>query len=145
MISYAHKFYKLKGAERSLFVKAYMLSIVYSFYVLLVPKRIIFRGLGIKGLDSPFDLNDKQKPIVLSLEKSMRRAIRFLPWKIRCFARAITAKRILGKQNIPSTIYFGVAKDSYSKMIAHAWLRSGDIIVTGKEEMGRFTTILFFT
>lgn len=75
----------------------------------------------------------------------MRRAIRFLPMKIKCFSRAITAKRILEKQSIPSTIYFGVAKDGNSKLIAHAWLRCGNIIVTGKEEMGRFTPVMFFT
>ncbi len=145
MLRYAHKVYNMKGAERSLFIKAYLLGIFYSFYVLFIPQRIIFKRLGLKGIESNLVLSDKQIIVVQLIEKSMRRVVRFLPIKIKCFARALAARRILKKQNIPSTIYFGVAKDSNSKMIAHAWLRSGDIIVTGKEEMGRFTSILFFT
>jgi len=145
MIRYAHKFYKLEGAERSLFVKAYLLGIFYGFYVLFTPQRIIFKRLGLKGVESSFKLSAEENIKVHFVEKSMRRVVRFLPMKIKCFARALAARRILKKQNIQTTIYFGVAKDSNSKMIAHAWLRSGDIIVTGKEEMGRFTPILFFT
>lgn len=145
MLRYANKLYKLKRSELSLLVKVYLLGIVYSFYVVLFPNRIIFKGLGVKGVESSIGLSEEQESMVLNLEKSIRRIVRFFPWKIRCFARAITAKRILEKHNIPSTIYFGVAKEGKSKMIAHAWLRCGDIIVTGKEEMGIFTPILCFT
>lgn len=145
MFRYAHKFYKLKGAERSLFVKAYLLGVIYSFYVLFIPQRVIFKRLGLKGVESSLKLSDEQNIKVQIVEKSMRRVVRFLPMKIKCFARALAARRILKKQNIPSTIYFGVSKNGNNKMIAHAWLRSGGIIVTGKEEIGRFTSILFFT
>lgn len=145
MFRYAHKFFKLEGAERSLFVKAYLLGIAYAFYVFFVPQRVIFKRLGQKSVESSFKLSNEQSIIVNILEKSMHRVARFLPLRIKCFARALTARRMLKKKDIPSTIYFGVAKEGQNKLIAHAWLRSGDTIVTGKEEMGRFTPILFFT
>ncbi len=145
MLNYAHKFFKLQRAERSFFVRAYFLGVVYGIYVLVFPKRIIFKRLGLKGVESEFELLAEQRKIVLLLEKTMRRVVRFLPLRVKCFARALTAKRILKKHYIPSTIYLGVAKEGSNKLIAHAWLRCGDIIVTGKEEMAKFKTILFFT
>ncbi|HCT30459.1 MAG TPA: lasso peptide biosynthesis B2 protein [Bacteroidales bacterium] len=145
MINYALKFYRISGAERSLFFRTYMLGLFYSFYVLLIPNRIIFKRLGVKGVESSTNLTEEKRVQVQILERIMRRVIRFSPWRISCFARAIIAKRVLKKRNIPSTIYFGISKDGNRKLTAHAWLRSGDIIVTGKEELIRFAPVLFFT
>jgi len=46
---------------------------------------------------------------------------------------------------ISSTLYIGVGKDEERKLTAHAWLRCGPFIVTGKEEMKRFTPVAFFS
>ncbi|MGD8781902.1 MAG: lasso peptide biosynthesis B2 protein [Ignavibacteria bacterium] len=54
-----------------------------------------------------------------------------------------TEKLILKKRNIPSTLYLGVKKDD-NKMEAHAWLRIGDKIITGKNVSEDFTVISYF-
>jgi len=61
-------------------------------------------------------------------------------WETKCLVRAITALRMLERRGISSTLYLGTARDESGKMIAHAWLRSGTIYVTGSEGMERFTT-----
>ncbi|NIK76076.1 hypothetical protein FHS15_001183 [Paenibacillus castaneae] len=60
-------------------------------------------------------------------------------WETKCLVRAIAAMRMLEKRKIDSTLYLGTAKDASGKLIAHAWLRSGALYITGAEEMNGFT------
>jgi hypothetical protein len=56
---------------------------------------------------------------------------RRLPWMSQCLVQAVAATWMLQRRRIPSTLYFGLAKDSDGKLIAHAWVRSGERILTG--------------
>ena len=49
--------------------------------------------------------------------------------------------KMLERRNIESTLYLGTAKDLNGKLIAHAWLRSGPLYITGKEGMEKFTEV----
>lgn len=60
-------------------------------------------------------------------------------WQSKCLVRAIAASKMLERRRIDSTLYLGTAKDEAGRMIAHAWLRSGPLYITGAEEMGKFT------
>ncbi|WP_246943850.1 lasso peptide biosynthesis B2 protein [Bacillus pinisoli] len=75
--------------------------------------------------------------------KYIRHAIHIMSkytfWESKCFVRAIAALKMLERRNINSTLYLGTSKDENGKMIAHAWLRSGSLYITGYEEMHRFT------
>jgi hypothetical protein len=72
---------------------------------------------------------------------AIRRASRVVPWRCKCYEQGIAAKIILRKYGIETTFYYGVAKDKDEKLIAHAWVRSGEYIVTGKKGMKRFTVV----
>jgi hypothetical protein len=41
-------------------------------------------------------------------------------------------------------MYLGTAKDETGKLIAHAWLRSGPLFITGAEVMEQFTVVSKF-
>lgn len=62
-------------------------------------------------------------------------------WESRCLVRAIAALKMLERRQIESTLYLGTARDESSKMIAHAWLRSGPFLITGSEGMERFGVV----
>lgn|GEM_PF-1077561 len=68
----------------------------------------------------------------------MRRPV---PWRGHCLARALAGKYMLRRRGIASTLYLGVAKDGKTQLEAHAWLRSGDLVVAGGENLERFTVI----
>jgi hypothetical protein len=57
--------------------------------------------------------------------------------------QAIAAKLMLKRRGIPSTLHLGVAKED-NRFMAHAWLRSGSIILTGGAGRERFTIISTF-
>jgi hypothetical protein len=58
--------------------------------------------------------------------------------------QALAAKWMLQHRRIPSTMYFGVAKDPTGQLLAHAWLRSGSEVLTGSEGRQRFTVVATF-
>ena len=65
-------------------------------------------------------------------------------WESKCFVKALAAKKMLERRGVDNTIYFGTAKGEDGKLIAHAWLRSGSLYLTGSEEMNRFTVVSKF-
>lgn len=62
-------------------------------------------------------------------------------WESQCLVKAIAAMKMLERRRLESTLYFGTAKDTDGRMIAHAWLRSGSFYVTGLEGMEKFTVV----
>ena len=51
-------------------------------------------------------------------------------WESKCLVRALTAQYLLTKNNITSTLYLGCKMED-EKMVAHAWIRCGEMYVTG--------------
>jgi hypothetical protein len=78
------------------------------------------------------------------VKRSIRRIKRFLPWKIKCFEEAITAKKVLERYEIKSTLYLGVDKNESKQLIAHAWLRNGDYNITGGNISTKFKVVGFY-
>lgn len=70
---------------------------------------------------------------------------RFTPWESKCLVQAITGKLFLRQRKLENTLYLGVAKIQEESLIAHAWLRSGDDIVTGVCDSKKFTVVAMFT
>jgi len=139
------RFIRLTGVERSLFIQGCLISFKHLVITTLFPMRWYTNKLGLKGKETSFSINENDLVLVRRIEKAMRRVQKYFPIKVKCFPAALTAKTLLKKNNIQSTIYLGVKKSSNDKMIAHAWLRCGNIIVTGKEEMNNFTPLIYFS
>ena len=139
------RFFRMGRSERNLFLLVFFNTSLISLLLAVIPRRYVLKRIGALGVESTFDITDKSQKVVASVAKAIRRTVRYSPWRVSCFAKAISAKQRLKKKGIPSTLYIGVAKDGERKVVAHAWLRCGALIVTGKEEMHRFTPVIFYT
>ena len=64
------------------------------------------------------------------------------PWESKCLVRALTARRLLEKRGISSTLYLGCGMEA-GEMVAHAWLRCGELYVTGGDGK-KYTTVAKF-
>lgn len=140
MSEYFSKYTRLSKDEKKLFFKAVRHLIGAYFTTKLFPIRKYHKKLGKKNTESSYE-DDKNKELVLKIKDSLRRGKKVIPLNIKCLQEAFAGKIILNKENISSTIYFGLAKDENKKLIAHAWLRSGNIIITGKSTMNKFTVV----
>ncbi|MEG0711156.1 MAG: lasso peptide biosynthesis B2 protein, partial [Niameybacter sp.] len=69
------------------------------------------------------------------------------PWESKCLVQAMVAQYLLKRRRIATTLYLGVAKGSEGELKAHAWLRCGQMIVTGDgarrdyKEVARFANL----
>lgn len=69
---------------------------------------------------------------------------RYTFWDSKCLVRAIAGMKMLERRRIPSTLYLGTGKDEHGKLIAHAWLRSGPVYLSGAEVMKEFVVVETF-
>jgi len=58
-------------------------------------------------------------------------AAQHVPWRSDCLIRVIAADRWLRRHHLRPDFYLGVAKDEQGVFAAHAWVRYGDLTVTG--------------
>lgn len=59
------------------------------------------------------------------------RAAARVPWRSDCFVQALAAQDWLARNGIGSELHIGVRTDAPQGFAAHAWLRHGEITVTG--------------
>lgn len=139
------KFSRLNWRERARLGEAF-------FYLALARLALVF--IPFKRLAAQMGKQHHQSAptLALAIQSAQARRIgwavtimsRYVPWDSACLAQAIAAKWMLQKRRLPSTLYLGVAYDENKKMLAHAWLRCGEVYVTGAPQHKRFTVVATF-
>ena len=127
--------------ERKLFFEAWRISFLTRWMLILLPFKKYSKKLGERGKESE-NINDNQ--IISEVAHAIKRAVKYSLWRNKCLEQAITAKKMLNKRNIQSTIYFGVRKPE-DKLEAHAWLKVGDTFVVGQKGYQSFTVVAWYT
>ena len=140
------KFLKRSWRERFLFLEALWQLGVSRFKVLVVPFNRIAPSLGTQGSIASVTLTSSQVLDSKQIGWAIRAASRRTPWDSNCLTQAITAKRMLQRRGISSTLYLGVrkSKDAPADLEAHAWVKCGDHILTGKHQQQEFTIVSHF-
>ncbi|WP_428029120.1 lasso peptide biosynthesis B2 protein [Ancylobacter sp.] len=75
---------------------------------------------------------------------AIRAVARRMPFRALCLEQGLAARILLRWRGIPTTLYYGVAKDENGKLIAHLWARADGIDVIGTEGLERFTLLCTF-
>jgi hypothetical protein len=123
-----------------LFGEAY-LYLGWARILLYWPFAKIAPSLGVKTEETP------AQPITTDIRKlkHISQAIhivsRYTFWDSKCLVRAIAGMKMLERRRIDSTLYLGTAKDENGNLIAHAWLRSGPLYLTGADVMNQFIVV----
>ena len=141
MIGKLRKFIRLSFRQKMMLPEALFLSAYYRFLILYKPFSKLSRKIGILGYETPSDANDHC--IVHEVRGVVEAVCRHTPWESKCLVRALTAKKMLNRRGYPCTLYMGVKQTGDGKMDAHAWLRYGDIFVTGGKGDGFAVTGIF--
>jgi hypothetical protein len=125
-----------------LFLEAWCLLHLAKLVILFMPFKRIASWMGRLQIESTHDL--RYTRMAARIELAIRRASRYTLHRSKCYDQALTAKALLGQGRLPATIYFGLAKDSDNQLIAHAWVRCGNKIISGKAGFERFTVVACF-
>ncbi len=122
-----------------IYLEAYLILGLTRF---LIWKFKFKRIAGIMGkINRDTELTDTKKELkkVKLISYAVRTMSKYTLWRSNCLTQAFTAKIMLDRRKLESTVYLGVAKDSDNQMIAHAWLRCGKIFVTGGDGSKYYT------
>ncbi|MDV5105528.1 lasso peptide biosynthesis B2 protein [Clostridium perfringens] len=113
-----------------MFCKAFILCGFYRFIILNVSFSKVKKLLGEKGKESEFEIDIDNYKIVKEVSFIVKLASYNTPWESKCLVQAMTRQKILNDKGIKTTLYLGVAKEK-NNMVAHSWLRYGQMFVTG--------------
>lgn len=107
-------------------------SAYYRFHILHTPMEKLKKKMGILDEETPNEpLGDEYVEMLRTISMKVNGICERTKWESKCLVRALTAKKLLKHYQIPTTLYLGVRKDEEGNMLAHAWLRAGNYIVTG--------------
>ena len=141
MSSLASKIRKLSCWDWWLLVKAVFWTGIGRILILFIPLRKFSFLLGTHMKETPGTPATENMKMLRAVEVAIIRASRIVPWRCKCYEQAIGAKMVLRGYGLETTMYYGVAKDINNQLIAHAWIRCGNYIVTGRPGMKRFTIV----
>lgn len=139
------KFSRLNWRDRVRLGEAVFYLALARLALVVIPFKRLAAQLGKQHEQSP---NALAQPIQRAQARRIGWAVttmsRYVPWDSACLAQAVAAKWMLQKRRLPSTLYLGVTYDENKKMLAHAWLRCGQVYVTGAPQHRRFTVVATF-
>ena len=137
-------FIKLTWRIKLLLLGSLWLMGIVRLAILILPFRYLTKFMGKKMAESPSQINPKLLSRAVTVGWCVNILSNFTPWESKCLVRAFTAHIILQMLKIPSTLYFGMAKTDSNKLLAHAWLRCGDFMITGDREREGFKSVAQF-
>jgi len=130
---------RLASRDGALAAEAVVFLALARFAVLVLPFRRIAPRLGVHRGETPaaVDLSPASRRVGWAIGTASRRT----PWRSKCLEQAIAAKAMLRVRGIESTLYLGVTREPF---MAHAWLRVGELHVTGGQDVSRYAVVASF-
>jgi hypothetical protein len=107
--------------------------------VLFFPFKKIASIMGLVNVETTY--NDVNNNFSNQIEKAIQRASHYSIHSSKCYDQALAGKLMCKRRKLPSTIYFGLSKNEKDNLIAHAWLRQGSRIITGKHGHEQYTVV----
>jgi hypothetical protein len=134
-------------AERVLLMEAFMLLGVARLAVLALPFKWLAVSLGRHMNESDPQISASDLHHARMVGQAVRSAANNTPWESVCLPQAVAAQWMLKRRHIAGTLYLGVAKDETKpkKLAAHAYIRCGNIILTGAPGHQQFTVVATFS
>lgn len=109
---------------------SYFYSALFRLQILLIKPKYLKKHWGEEGRET---VDKEPREIYIyaaSVSRIVNRICTKTSWESKCLVRALTAQKLLKRKKIHSTMYLGCKMDE-GKMVAHAWIRCGEMYVTG--------------
>ncbi len=116
--------------NKGLTISVWMYAAWYRFRIRFFPMKYLRKHFGVEGEESSHEGNKEDYRYAKLVARHVNRSANNTPWESKCLVRALTAQSLLKKKKISTTLYLGVGTED-GKMTAHAWLRTGELYVTG--------------
>jgi len=147
LISDLRKFSARSWQERTLFFEAFVLLGLMRAAILLFPFRTIAKMMGLTQVNTSSFVCEEMAARPTAVGWAIQAAAARTHWESACLAQALAGMSMLSRRGVSATIYLGVGKgeNDAETISAHAWLCSGDTILTGGCGVERFSAISSFS
>ena len=123
------------------FLEAYMELVFCKLLLLCVPFSKLVKNYGYAYCETFHNHVSDYSNLVL-IQRVLKIAVRFLPWKSNCLDQAMAAQRMLCRRKLANTLYFGLSKQiGREAFVAHAWLRCGEHYIVGYTSQMQYTIV----
>ena len=150
MLRPVRRFLQLDSGQRQLFLQACRR---------LGAVRLALRRKSFKELTQGLVMHrsSHESPVLDSADARLAKAVgwaiqaasSYTPWSNTCLVQVLAAQRMLRERGIPGTFYIGAAPgDGVSGAVgleAHAWLKCGELFITGEAGHARYTVVSSFS
>lgn len=127
--------------DYSLFLEAWMYLTLAKLLIIFFPFKRIAALIGKQQIESPIEFCTDKK--IRDIEVAVLRGIKYVFFSSKCYDQALATTFMLKRRKILSTIYFGLHKEA-EQLSAHAWVRCGEKIVSGRLGYEKFTPVAWF-
>jgi hypothetical protein len=124
-----------------LFIEAWIFLSFAKLLIIFFPFKKIAALIGNPQVESPKKMHEEK--IIKDIEVAIIRGIKYVFFFSKCYDQALATTFMLKRRKIVSTIYFGLDKEG-EQLIAHAWVRCGEKIISGRLGHERFTAVAWF-
>jgi len=141
--SMSRRFFQLGSAERFLLLEAGMFLAFSAACIAILPFRAVGTLAGRASARRPISAKARaatRGQVRWAVEACARR----VPWKAVCFQQGLSAHLMLRRRGIASTLCYGASLDPSRGLVAHVWVRDGEVDVIGGEDASRFEVFARF-
>lgn len=124
-----------------LFMEAWLYLHLAKLFIIIFPFKRIAALIGNSQVESSREIIEQE--IVRNIEVVITRGIKYVFFSSKCYDQALATSFMLKRRKIASTIYFGLSKEG-EQLSAHAWVRCGEKIISGRIGYERFTPVAWF-
>jgi hypothetical protein len=132
------KYRALPVQDQLIYFEALVWLVFYRITFKIRPFKKLSASLGQFMAESPPEVQEEQRKQAQQVAKAVNTLSTGSTWRNQCLVCALAAKTMLKRRGINSTLYMGAALDQNQQMIAHAWLRCGDLFLVGGDERHNF-------
>ncbi len=139
------RFRRRPAEQRRLLVRAGLMLGLMRIAIRL-PFRNVARAIGLHQGEAAESVAPEAVARAATIGWAVRAAATHTPWESTCLVQGLAAAVLLRRHRIEGTLYLGVARDNDTPegLSAHAWLRCGELVLTGGAERDRFTPVASF-
>ncbi|WP_139906048.1 lasso peptide biosynthesis B2 protein [Clostridium thermarum] len=141
LIKKLHALKDINTGYRLLLIEAIILLGYFRIAVLVFPFRRVRKIIEKSRKKVEKDSVGTGYELIWKVRWAVSLASKYTPWQSKCLVQAATVHRMLKKRNINSTIYLGVGIEKDRNILAHAWVKYGDVTVIGESEKGFFKEV----
>ncbi|MEC0207031.1 lasso peptide biosynthesis B2 protein [Paenibacillus lautus] len=139
----ARRYMSFPIAIKLMYIEAYF-YLAWGRVFKLFPFQKVSSSLGEPMKETPHGHTEQEFSLVRQISRAVHTMSRVTWWESQCLVKAVAAMKMLERRGIPSTLYLGSGRDDKGMMVAHAWLRCGSYIVTGREGHERYAVVGIF-